>query len=315
VVVTGGTGFVGRALCHSLVARGDDVVVLTRGPARDLTHACGKCGSGGKVALTSWTPDSPGPWMSIVDGADAIVHLAGADVTEKRWTPERKELLRSSRIVGAALLADAIVQARKRPRVFLSMSGIGHYGTSTGDAIVDETSPAGDDFLATLTKDWEAAAAKAAGVGVRVVHPRMGVVLGHGGGAYDKLAPIFKAFVGGPVGDGTQYFPWVHLRDTVRALEAMLDRADFEGVFNLVAPEPVTMNTFASELAACLGRPCLMRVPPAAVKMMLGAEAATTFLTGQRAMPKRLVDAGFAFVFPDLSSALADLARSGGDSA
>lgn len=318
-MVTGGTGFVGRALCHALVARGDDVVVLTRGPARDLTHACGKCGHGGKIALTSWTPEEPGAWAEVIDGADAVVNLAGASVAEGRWTDERKQVLRSSRIVSTTLLAEAIAKAKRKPSVLVSASGIGHYGEKTGDAIVDESSPAGDDFLAKLTVDWEAATRAASDAGARVVIPRLGVVLGMRGGAYGKLRPIFLAFAGGPLGDGKQYFPWVHLRDAVRALEAMIDRSDLVGTYNVVGPEPVNMNTFATELAASLHRPCLFRVPPFAVKMAMGAEAASTVLTGQRAIPKRLVDAGFAFVFPDVSSALADLTReasaSGSDAA
>lgn len=308
VVVSGGTGLVGKALAHARVARGDQVVILTRGPARDLAHACSECGAGGKVEFVSWTPEQAGPWMDIVDGADAVVHLAGASVADERWTDERKRLLRSSRIESARLLAEAIAKAKAKPSVFISVSGVGHYGMKTGDEIVTEESPAGDDFLATLTSDWEAAAKPAEDAGVRVVHPRFGLVLGRGGGLYQKLAPIFKAFAGGPLGDGKQYVPWVHLRDVVRALEAMIERSDLVGAYNLTAPEPVTMNSFADALGASLNRPSLMRVPPFAIKMAMGAEAAQAVLTGQRAIPKRLVDAGFAFVFPDLRSALADLA-------
>lgn len=284
-------------------------MVLTRGPSRDLTHACGKCGSGGKVALVSWTPETAGPWMDVVEGADAVVHLAGAAVADERWTPERKELLRSSRIISTTLLAEAIAKASRKPSVFVTASGVGHYGMKTGDALVDESSPTGDDFLAKLTVDWEDAAAAARGAGVRVAHARIGLVLGTRGGVYAKLAPLFRAFVGGPLGTGTQYVPWVHLRDTITALETMADRSDLHGAFNVVAPEPVTMNTFADELGASLNRPAAVRVPAFAVKVAIGAEAAESILTGQRAVPKRLVDAGFAFMFPDLRSALADLAR------
>ncbi|MBX3215161.1 MAG: TIGR01777 family oxidoreductase [Labilithrix sp.] len=306
--MSGGTGFVGRALGHALVGRGDRAVVLTRGPARDMSHACSECGAGGEVEFATWTPERAGAWMDVVDGADAVVHLAGASVADERWTDERKRLLRSSRIASTELLAEAIAKAEKKPSVFISVSGVGHYGMKTGDAVVTEETPPGDDFLAVLARDWEAAAKAAADAGVRVVHPRFGLVLGRGGGVYGKLAPIFKAFVGGPVGDGKQYMPWVHLRDVVRALEAMIERSDLSGAYNVTAPEPVTMNTFAEELGASLNRPSLMRVPPFAVKLAMGAEAAQAVLTGQRAVPKRLVEAGFAFVFPDLRSALADLA-------
>ena len=308
IVVSGGTGFVGQALCHAIVGRGDDAIVLTRGPARDVSHACSECGAGGKVVLATWTPDLAGPWMDIVDGADAVVHLAGASVADERWTDERKRILRSSRIDSTKLLAEAIAKAKHKPSVFVSVSGVGHYGMKAGDKILTEEDPPGDDFLAVLTQDWEKAADAAREAGIRVCHPRFGLVLGRGGGVYGKLAPLFKSFVGGPVGDGKQYMPWVHIRDTVRAVEAMIDRKDLEGAYNVTAPEPVTMNELAESLGASLGRPSLMRVPAFAVKMAMGAEAAEAVLTGQRAIPKRLVDAGFAFVFPDLASALADLA-------
>jgi uncharacterized protein (TIGR01777 family) len=310
VIVSGGTGFIGRALGHALLPRGDEVVVLTRGEAGDLSHRCRRCGVGGKLEFVSWTPEEEGTWMKVVEGADAVIHLAGASVTDERWTEERKALLRSSRIASTALLARAMAQAKRRPSVFISASGIGHYGIKTGDEIVTEASPPGDDFLAQLTCDWEAATAPARDAGVRICLPRMGLVLGRNGGLFGKLAPIFRAFVGGPLGDGNQYMPWVHVRDTVRALEAMLDRKDLEGVYNVVAPEPVTMNAFADAMAESLHRPCVMRVPALAVKMIMGAEAAEAVLTGQRALPKRLLDEGFPFVFPDLRSALADLSSS-----
>ncbi|MBX3219237.1 MAG: TIGR01777 family oxidoreductase [Labilithrix sp.] len=308
VVVSGGTGFVGRALCHALVGSGARVVILTRGPTRDLAHACSECGAGGKLEFATWTPERAGPWMDVVDGADAVVHLAGASVADERWTPARKELLRSSRITSTALLCEAIGRAKNKPSVFVSASAVGRYGMKTGDAVVTEDAPVGDDFLARLTEDWEDAAKPAADAGVRVVHPRLGLVLGRGGGVYGKLAPLFRSFVGGPVGSGTQYVPWVHVRDVVRALQAMIERSDLSGAYNVTAPEPVTMNAFALALGASLGRPAAMRVPAFAVKLAMGAEAAEAVLTGQRAAPKRLVDAGFAFVFPDLRSALADLA-------
>ncbi len=298
----------GRALCHTIVARGDLAVVLTRGPSRDVRHACAECGAGGKVVLETWTPERPGAWMDVVDGADAVVNLAGASIADERWTDERKQELRSSRIESTKLLAQAIAQAKRKPSVFVSVSAVGYYGMKAADKVLTEADPPGDDFLARLTSEWESAADSARDAGVRVVHPRFGLVLGHGGGVYGKLAPLFRSFVGGPVGDGKQYVPWVHIRDTVRAVEAMIVRSDLEGAYNVTAPEPVTMNEFAELLGASLNRPSLMRVPAFAVKMAMGAEAAEAVLTGQRAIPKRLVDAGFAFVFPELASALADLA-------
>lgn len=306
--MSGGTGFVGQALCHAIVGRGDHAIVLTRGPSRDLSHSCSECGAGGTVVLVHWTPDRPGRWMDVVDGADAVVQLAGAGVADERWTAERKRVLRASRIDSTTLLAEAIAEARRRPSVFVSASGVGHYGMKAGARTLSEADPPGDDFLARLTRDWERAADRARDSGVRVVHPRLGLVLGRRGGVYAKLARLFKSFVGGPIGDGEQYVPWVHIRDVVRAIEAMIDRADLEGAYNVTAPEPVTMNELAKALGASLDRPAVLRVPAFAVRLAMGAEAAEAVLTGQRAIPKRLVDAGFAFVFPELASALADLA-------
>jgi uncharacterized protein len=306
VIVTGGTGFVGRALAHALVRRGDEAVILTRGQAGDMAHRCGRC-PGGNVKFASWKPEERGDWMNVIDGVDAVIHLAGASVADERWSDARKALLRSSRIRSTELLSEAIAGAKVKPNVFVSASAAGFYGTRTGDAIVTEATPSGDDFLATLSRDWEAAALGAREAGVRVVHPRIGLVLGRGGGLFGRLAPLFNAFVGGPIGSGKQYVPWVHLRDVVGAIEAMVDRADLEGAYNTVAPEPVTMNELADALGDALHRPTLVRVPAFAVRALLGSEAAEVVLTGQRALPKRLTDAGFAFVFADLRSALEDL--------
>ena len=313
VVISGGTGFIGQSLVMALTERGDDVVVLSRGSGGEARR-CGRLGprpacfrGSGKVELTTWSPEQPGEWMRSIDGADAVVHLAGAGVFDEAWTPERREILRSSRIRSTELLAQAIAVAEKKPRVFVSGSAVGIYGTSTGDRVLTEADPPGEDFLATLCRDWEAAAAPAREAGVRVCHPRIGLVLGRDGGMLAKMIPAFRAFVGGPVGTGAQYMGWVHIVDAVRALEHATD-SDLVGPFNVTAPEPVTMAAFAKALGEALGRPALFRVPSFAVKLAFG-DRAEAILTGQRAIPRRLSDAGFAFVFPELVSALADLFR------
>lgn len=306
VVVSGGTGFVGRAIVHALMARGDVPIVLTRGRPRSVAHACRECGVGSKAELAAWTPEEPGDWQKVVDGADAVVNLAGANVGDGRWTPERMEAIRSSRVRSTELLAQAMVAAEKKPRVFVSASACGYYGIDTGDAVLDERSPPGHDFLAGVCRDWEAAAAPAREAGIRVVHPRLGIVLGRDGGMLDKLVPLFRAYIGGPVGDGKQFVSWVHVRDVVHSFGAMIERDDLSGPFNVTAPEPVTMNAFAEHLAGALHRPALFRVPSFAVKLAMG-QMSEVVLTGPRAVPKRLVDGGFAFLFPELASALADL--------
>ncbi|MCL2722797.1 MAG: TIGR01777 family oxidoreductase [Polyangiaceae bacterium] len=310
IIVTGGTGFIGRKLVRSLCERGDDVTIFTRRRA----SACGAgfgarptcCRGSGKVELVPWTPDRPGPWQNLVDGADAVVNLAGAGIFDERWTPDRKRVLRDSRILSTTLLAEAVERATNKPGVFVSGSAVGYYGTHCGDRALIEDDLAGTDFLAQLTIEWEAAAAPARDAGVRVCHPRTGIVLGTDGGMLAKLLPLFRAYVGGPVGHGTQFIAWIHAADVIRAIEHAIDHASMSGPFNMVAPEPATMNDFARELGDALDRPSHVRVPALAVKLALG-EGSDAVLTGQRAVPHRLVAEGFAFLFPELASALADL--------
>lgn len=309
VVISGGTGLIGMALGHALCARGDELVILTRSARDSLEHACAECGVDGRIEFVQWTPQKAGDWMKAIDGADAVVHLAGANVADERWTPERKKELRDSRTISTSLLAEAAAKAEHKPKVFVSASGVGHYGMKTGDTVLDESSPTGEDFLAVLTKDWEGSTKAAADADVRVCLARIGLVLGKGGGVYDRLGKIFRAFIGGPVGSGRQYMPWIHLRDVVRAIMTMIDRPELSGAYNVASPEPVTMDEFASAMGSALHRPSIFRVPAFAVKMVMGTEAADCVLTGQRAVPKRLVDAGFDFVFPDLRSALEDLSN------
>lgn len=292
ILVTGGTGFIGRALVGALHARGDEVVIVSRRA---------------QPGAISWeaVPQE-------VERVDAVVHLAGEPVADARWTPQRLDLIRKSRIDTTRALADALVRARSRspgtPRVFVSGSAVGIYGMRDGNAPpVGEDGEMGDDVLARITKEWEAAAAPAKAAGVRVVHPRTGVVLGRGGGALAKLVAPFRWFVGGPVGDGEQWVSWVHLRDVVRALLFAVANEGLEGPMNVTAPHPATMNELAKAIAGALHRPSFFRVPPLALRLALGEGLASALLTGQRALPRKLEAAGFAFDFPDLGAALADL--------
>jgi uncharacterized protein (TIGR01777 family) len=288
VVVTGGTGFIGRALEGALLERRDDVVIVSRrsGPRR-----------------VRWE-DVEGE----VERADAVVHLAGEPVTAERWTPQRLEAIRGSRVDTTARIAKAIVGARRRPRVFVSGSAIGFYGTRTDDGWIDESSPAGDDELARICVAWEGAAAPAAAV-TRVVHPRTGIVLGRGGGALASMTTPFKWFVGGALGTGKQWMSWIHLRDAVHALLFAIDEDRIAGPFNLTAPDPVDMDTFARALGRALHRPSAMRVPSLALRAALGKGLAQVLLTGQRVAPRRLQGAGFAFEFPALEAAMAAIFR------
>lgn len=299
VVVAGGTGFIGTKLVSELELRGDDVVVLSRSASR--AGAAEK-----RVKRVAWTPDRLGDWVSHLEGADAVVNLSGAGVLDKRWSEERFHELRSSRIESTSVLARAIAQMKKKPSVFLSGSAVGYYGMKRESAPVDESAPPGEDRLAQLCVDWERAAGEASAAGVRVVHPRIGIVLSNDGGALKSMVPAFKAWLGGPIGSGKQYFPWIHSRDTVRGLVFAIDSSTLTGPFNLTGPQPTTMNEFANELARTLERPAIVRVPPFALRLVLG-EMADVLLTGQRAVPKKLNDAGFAFIFPEVKCALGEL--------
>jgi uncharacterized protein (TIGR01777 family) len=283
VLLTGGTGFIGRALSAALVDRRDEVVVVSR-------HA--EAGAVGWDAIEAE-----------VGRADAVVHLAGEPVADSRWTAARLESIRTSRVESTARVARAILKAARKPRVFVSGSAVGYYGMRSDGAVLDETSPASDDVLAQIVVAWEAAADPARTV-TRVVHPRTGVVLERGGGALAKMAPPFEMFVGGPLGSGKQWVSWVHLRDEVRALLFALDHEALTGPFNVTAPEPVDMDHFAKALGHALHRPSVMRVPAAALRLALGSGLAEVLLTGQRALPRSLLAAGFTFEFARVDKAL-----------
>jgi hypothetical protein len=294
VVVSGGTGFIGQRLVAALEARGDDVVVLSRSGSAD----------GKRV---QWTPTEEGPWMDVVGGADAVVHLAGAGVADERWTAERKIELRASRVLPTRLVARAIARAKKRPGVLVSASAVGYYGFRDDDVVLDESSPPGTDFLAETCVQWEGAADAAREAGTRVVHPRIGIVLGRESGALKEMLPPFRAFVGGPLGHGKQQMSWIHADDAVRALVFALDRSELSGPVDLTAPNPVSMDEFARTLGRVLHRPAFARVPALAVEAMLGKERAQIVLAGQRVLPRVLQKAGFEFRFQQLEDALRDL--------
>jgi uncharacterized protein (TIGR01777 family) len=301
VVITGGTGFIGQKLAAALAERGDSAVVLTRGGARP--HAPSP-----RITFEAWDPEDPrdAPWTRAITEADAVVHLAGAGVLDERWTAERIALIRSSRTIPTRRIADLLAAAPRKPRVWLSASAVGIYGMRKDDAVLDEQAPHGDDVLATICQEWEAATAPAKAAGVRVAIPRIGIVLGTEGGALAKMLPPFKAFVGGPVGDGTQWVSWVHWHDVVRAFLFALDTDSFAGAFNLSAPKPVTMNALAHAIGGSLHRPSAMRVPAFAARAIIGP-GAEAVLTGQRVVPTRLERAGFTFAYEDVEIALRDL--------
>ncbi len=288
VLIVGATGFVGGALIGRLLADGHSLQALVRNPAR------------AREAL----PDAVGlvPDANLgaaLSSADAVVNLAGEPILPRRWTPERKALLRSSRVDLTRRLVESM--AAHAPRVFVSVSAVGFYGDRKDEELTERSSP-GDDFLARLCVDWEAAARGAEALGTRVVQPRLGVVLG-AGGALGAMLPPFRIGLGGPYGPGTQYMPWVHLDDVVGALVASLGDDRYAGPLNLVGPAPSTNRDFARTLGSVLGRPAMIPAPAMAMRLALG-EAVSVLLGGQRAVPERLQALGYAFRFPSLEAAL-----------
>lgn len=293
VLITGATGFVGRALVLRLLQRGDTVVAWTRDAekARDLL--------GAEVEIAS---ESMGTDLAEEAArADAVVNLAGANLFAGRWTASRKRAIRESRVRTTRAVARGLSD-QARPQVLVSTSAVGYYGPS-GDELLDETSPAGDDFLASVCADWEAEARAAEEGGNRVAILRFGVILGSDGGALAKMRIPFQLGLGGPLGDGEQWMSWVHLHDVVGMITTAIDDPGWSGPFNVTAPDPVTNHQLSRALARALDRPCALRAPAFAMKLALG-EASTVLLDGQRVAPRAALDHGYTFLFPTLEEAL-----------
>jgi uncharacterized protein (TIGR01777 family) len=292
VTVTGATGLIGPALVAALRDRGDEVTVLSRDPAR-AARALG-------VAAEEWDAASAAPPGALA-GRDGVVHLAGEPLAQ-RWSAASKRRIRDSRVEGTRGLVEGLRAADPRPGVLVSASGVGYYGAH-GDEAVDESAPAGDDFAARVCVEWEAAAREAEALGMRVALVRTGVVLDRGGGALAKMLPPFRLGVGGPVAGGRQYLPWIHLDDIVGIYLAALDGDAWTGPVNAAAPTPVTNAEFSRALGRALRRPAVLPVPGLALRALYG-EMAIIVTTGQRAVPRRAQELGYAFRHPELDEAL-----------
>jgi uncharacterized protein len=293
VAVTGSSGLIGRALVPRLIGAGHEVRRLVRRAPRSADEI-------------RWGPARGELDVAALEGVDAAVHLSGENLASGLWTKARKASIRSSRIDSTRTLARALASLKRRPKVLVSASAVGYYG-SRGAEWVDESSAAGDDFLARVTVDWEAAAGAAAEAGIRVTHPRTGVVLSPAGGALGKMLPPFRFGLGGVVGPGTQYMSWVALDDAIGALHHALEEERLRGPFNLSTPEPVTNRDFTKTLGRVLGRPTVIPVPAFALKAALGEMAEATLLASTRARPDALLSSGYRFRFPDLEEALRHL--------
>lgn len=291
VAITGATGFIGTQLAAFLSTGGHEVLRIGRGPVRP------------GVVDVSWDPARGQLDASALEGIDAVIHLAGASIAE-RWTAEHQRAIRDSRVEGTSLLAHTIAGLSRKPRVLLSGSAIGVYG-SRGDEVLTERSSFGSDFLADVGRAWEAATTPAENAGIRVVHLRTGIVQGAAGGALAKQAPLFKLGLGGPLGSGTQWVSPIALDDHIGAMHFCLMRDDIAGPVNLVAPEAVTNRAFTEVLARVLSRPALAPAPAFALRLALGADMAdATVLASQRVIPEVLQQKGFRWRFPSLEQAL-----------
>jgi uncharacterized protein (TIGR01777 family) len=294
VFVTGGTGLIGRRLVSALLSRGDRVVSLSRKPAAARAGFTPVVGD----------PSVPGEWLDRLSACDAVIHLAGAPIAGQRWNAEYLARVRSSRVDSTKLIAETL--AKGGPRVFVCGSAVGIYGANSGDAVMSETSPPANDVLGEMSVAWEAAAGRARSAGVRVVHPRTGIVLDPAGGALTQMALPFKMFVGGKIGSGRQWLSWVHHADLTSLLLFLLDTPTLSGPVNAVGPNPVTNAEFSRELAKVLKRPNLFPAPVFMLRLVLGG-VAEVVAGGQRAVPEKLLAAGFRWKFETVREALADL--------
>lgn len=290
-LVTGATGFIGR----HLVAQIAEPVVLSRDPshAREVL---------GDVEVHRWAPEAGPPPAEAFGGVEAVFHLAGEPVAQGRWTAAKKHRIRESRVAGTSRLVERLASLDRRPRVLVSASAVGYYG-SRGDELLDEAAAAGDDFLAEVCRAWEAASAPARSLGLRVVNPRIGIVLGADGGALAKMLLPFKLGLGGRLASGNQWMPWIHVDDLVGLLVHAVRHDQIDGPLNAVAPAPVTNRRFTSTLAAVLRRPAVLPAPALGLRLVLG-QFAEVLLASQRVEPGLAQRTGYAFRYPELKPAL-----------
>jgi len=298
IVITGGSGLIGRAVARDLGSAGYEVVLLTRdtskaGPLPPNTRA------------VRWDGKSPEGWGKLLDEETGILHLAGDPIAEGRWTEEKKRRIRDSRVQTGQAVLEAVRQAKSRPKLLLQGSAVGYYGDG-GDQVLTESSPPGDDFLARVCVEWEASTAEVSSLGVRRPVLRTGIVLSQEGGALPKMALPFRLMAGGPLGGGRQWLPWIHIADEVGAIRFLVEHGTADGPFNLTAPNPLTNRDFSRALGRALSRPSFAPAPGFALRFLLG-EMADALLHGQRAVPRRLLELGYEFRYPEAEGALKSL--------
>ena len=304
VAITGATGFVGSRLVERLQKQGTKILVLTRDTerARKLFPSLAYP----DVEITAYTPTVSGSWQNEITSTEAIVNLAGAPISEGRWTTERKREILNSRKLTTQKIVEAVTKSRTKPKVLVNASAVGYYGTSE-TAAFDENSPCGSDFLAQVCQDWEAEAEKVRDSNVRLVILRFGIVLGMGG-ALGKMITPFKLFAGGPIGSGEQWFSWIHVDDIVSLILQSLTKSEMSGVYNATAPHPVRMAELSTTMGEVMNRPSWLPVPAFAIEAMLG-DGAVVVLEGQKVSPQRTLESGFKYQYSDLKPALKEILK------
>ncbi|MCP4727359.1 MAG: TIGR01777 family protein [bacterium] len=302
VLVTGGTGTIGKPLCDELLRQKFAVAALTRNmnDAREIIHA--------RTHILEWDPSKHDIfWAEKCGEIDAVVNLAGAPIADKRWTRERRKLLMSSRINAAETIIRAINENKITPKVLINTSAVGYYDIHPDKEFTEEDNP-GSGFLSEICKEWEKTAVKAEDLGLRVCRIRIGAVLSKNGGALQKMLPIFKLGLGGKLGNGSQWFSWIHITDIINAIIHLISNNTLKGAFNLVSPQPVTNREFTKAMSNALNKPAFLTVPKAALRLRFGE--LTDILTGSRkVLPKRIGDSGFQFTFREILPALEDLLK------
>ena len=299
VLIAGGTGLIGKALALALTESGNQVWVLSRSPERAQMTA--------RVQVTAWDGKSPQGWGQLINEMDAIINLAGASIGTQRWTENRKDEIRESRLNAGQAIVDAVKMASKVPRLLVQASAVGYYGTSS-DLPLDEVSPAGSDFLSKICVEWEASTRPVEELGVRRVVIRTGVVLDRHEGALARILLPFYLFAGGPLGSGRQWLPWIHIKDEVDAIRFLMADETASGVFNLTAPQPLINADFGKKIARVLKRPYWLPAPAFVLRFLLG-EMSLLVLEGQRPLPRRLQAAGYQFHYEEAEKALRDLLK------
>lgn len=301
IAITGATGLVGTRLVAQLKQAGHQVLVLTRNP--DRAQKVFPASAYANLEIVSYTPQESGAWQKSISGCDAVVNLAGEPIAE-RWSPQQKTAIMESRQIGTRKLVEAIAMAENKPKVLVSGSAIGYYGTSETQAFEESSSP-GNDFLAQVCQNWEAEARKVTESGVRLVILRIGIVLANGG-ALGKMIGPFKMFAGGPIGSGKQWFSWIHRDDLVNLICQAIEREDMSGVYNATAPNPVKMNELCQTLGKVMNRPSWLPVPDFVLEVLLG-DGAIVVLEGQQVLPKKTQTTGFEYQYSEIYPALQEI--------